>query len=126
MNTNLPPTGWYLDPAGLADGRYWDGAIWTAAVTRTGVTATVPLDPTHAAMPPLPGTADSASVPTCRRPHPLNDRSAVAVGIGVMVAALVVLLLIAIVSNNGSDDAPSDVTEPPATAPLQPVPSATG
>ena len=27
-----PPAGWYRDPAGLADMRWWDGDRWTASV----------------------------------------------------------------------------------------------
>jgi len=115
MNTNLPPAGWFLDPAGLADGRYWDGAVWTAATTRAGVTITVPIDPTHAAIPPLPGTAILPPVNVSSTASS-NDRSAVAVGIGVMIAALVVFLGIAIASNSDSDDSPPPPgTEPAAT-----------
>ena len=116
MNTNQPPTGWYLDPTGLSDGRYWDGSVWTAAVTRSGVTATVPIDPTRAAVPPLPGTKILPPV-TRSSTVPPNDRSAIAVGIGVMVAALVALLFIATITNNGSDETPTPNTEAPATAP---------
>ena len=112
-NQSLP--GRYLDPTGLSDGRYWDGAVWTAVVTRAGVTVTVPIDPTHAAVPPLPGTA--ILPPVTRSSTATEDRSAVGVGIGVMVAALVVLLLIAIISNDGADETPPPNTEAPATAP---------
>lgn len=124
MNANLPPAGWHLDPSGVADGRYWDGTAWTAAVTRSGVTVTVPIDPTHAAVPPLPGTAIQPPIiasPTTSR----NERSPMAVGVAVMVAALVVLLFIAIVSSTGSDDAPSPATDPPASAPPATDPPAT-
>lgn len=29
MTTQLPPAGWYPDPAGQASFRYWDGQRWT-------------------------------------------------------------------------------------------------
>lgn len=34
------PAGWYTDPAGRHDYRYWDGTAWTAQVSDRGVTAT--------------------------------------------------------------------------------------
>lgn len=115
MSTSQPLPGWYLDPTGLSDGRFWDGDGWTEVVTRTGVTATAPIDPTRAAVPPLPGTA---IVPPVTRSSIAteNDRAAVALGLGVIVAALVVVLLIFAVGNQASDQTPPSVTDPPATA----------
>ena len=116
MVSGPPPTGWYLDPTGLSDGRYWDGAVWTAVVTRAGVTDTDPMDPTRAAVPPLPGTSIRAPI-TGSSTATQGDRSAVTIGIGVMVAALVVFLLIAIISRSGSEETPPEVDTPTATAP---------
>ena len=117
MNQNLPPAGWYLDPAGQSDGRYWDGAVWTNAVARSGITLTVPVDPTVSAVPPLPGTAIRPPANTATTAA-TNDRSPVIIGIGVMVAALFAVLLIAIVSNDDSpDETPPPATEAPATNP---------
>ncbi len=42
----LPPMGWYPDPAGSGDERYWDGSGWTANVR--------PAEPAPAATPPAP------------------------------------------------------------------------
>ena len=33
----LPAPGYYADPAGRADHRYWDGGRWTGHVMRSGV-----------------------------------------------------------------------------------------
>ena len=38
-----PAAGWYADPAGHHEHRYWDGSNWTAAVSDEGVASTEPL-----------------------------------------------------------------------------------
>ncbi|HWJ62254.1 MAG TPA: DUF2510 domain-containing protein [Acidimicrobiales bacterium] len=39
------PAGWYTDPAGRHEHRWWDGHRWTDAVSTAGVTATDPAGP---------------------------------------------------------------------------------
>lgn len=34
--TPAVPAGWYADPAGRFDLRYWDGGAWTEHVSRAG------------------------------------------------------------------------------------------
>lgn len=43
--------GWYVDPSGRHEYRYWDGRVWTPAVTDSGVTGIDPLSqpPAHQA-----------------------------------------------------------------------------
>jgi hypothetical protein len=38
-----PPAGWFPDPAGRFDHRYWDGTRWTELVSRDGTQLTDPL-----------------------------------------------------------------------------------
>src|SRR5215471_3166674 len=38
----MVPAGWYTDPAGRHEKRYWDGSGWTAGVSDGGVAATDP------------------------------------------------------------------------------------
>jgi uncharacterized protein YxjI len=47
-----PQPGWYADPSGTSEHRWWDGAAWTGAVRDAGRESTSPL-PTGA--PPAPG-----------------------------------------------------------------------
>jgi hypothetical protein len=47
----LPAPGWYADPSGLFDFRYWDGVAWTEHVSRGGVAALAPVAPTPPALP---------------------------------------------------------------------------
>lgn len=44
-----PPAGWYPDPSGEFEQRYWDGATWTEHVVRAGAQSTSPLLPVTAA-----------------------------------------------------------------------------
>jgi hypothetical protein len=41
--TQSQPAGWYPDPTGRADQRYWDGNAWTENVSRAGVQGTEPV-----------------------------------------------------------------------------------
>jgi Protein of unknown function (DUF2510) len=40
----MVPAGWYADPAGRHEYRYWDGTAWTAGVADRGITAADPLE----------------------------------------------------------------------------------
>jgi hypothetical protein len=40
----MPPAGWYADPSGRHEYRYWDGTYWTAGVADGGITAADPLE----------------------------------------------------------------------------------
>lgn len=40
-----PLFGWYPDPEGVHEERYWDGRSWTETVRDAGVTSTAPLGP---------------------------------------------------------------------------------
>lgn len=43
--TTTDGPGWYADPSGAFDHRYWDGAAWTEHVSRGGVADTAPVVP---------------------------------------------------------------------------------
>jgi hypothetical protein len=50
----LPVPGWYPDPSGLHDFRYWDGVAWTEHVSRAGVAGLSPVVATPPAAPAAP------------------------------------------------------------------------
>jgi len=43
MTSSTPQPGWYADPAGTSELRWWDGGRWTDAVVRSGLQASSPL-----------------------------------------------------------------------------------
>ena len=43
--TTADGPGWYADPSGRFDHRYWDGSAWTEHVSRAGVADTAPVVP---------------------------------------------------------------------------------
>ncbi len=74
----IVPAGWYTDPVGRHEYRYWDGTDWKPEVSDGGVTAVDPLGP---APPPLahrtaePAAPDPAgpAVPDSAGPAPVTD-----------------------------------------------------
>ena len=45
------PAGWYPDPSGHSEHRYWDGTRWTDQVSDRGVTSSHEVDPASLAVP---------------------------------------------------------------------------
>ena len=136
-DSNTTPAGWYRDPFGQGDGRYWNGIQWTDAISRGGVTLNLPPDPTQATIPPVPGTELRAPTPATAAPQPAApNRSAAPVIIGlVLVVALAVGIFFLLTSD--SDDTPTTpttagtpatnapVTQPPVTEAPVTVPPVT-
>ena len=82
------PPGWFRDPTGRHDHRWWDGVAWTGHVADAGVAATDELPPT--------GGTDAATaattVPVARAATSSNDPVAVAalaVGLGAILLSVV-------------------------------------
>ena len=129
MTENMPPAGWYQDPTGLGDGRYWDGQSWTPSVSRDGLTITAPIDQSVAQLPPTPGSEFVAPIPQTTTPTvsvATTNRSPVGAILAVVVAVLVVVLIVVLVNDDdSSNDDPTPGTNPPATAPAATNPPAT-
>jgi hypothetical protein len=124
-NNSLPAPGWYQDPSGLGDGRYWDGVAWTNSVSRSGATIKVPIEPERAALPPIPGSELRRPTPyvtSASATVPANHRSPLAAIMGVLGVILIVVLIVVLL-NNGSDS-PNDETPPPTNAPATEAPAA--
>ena len=119
MSTTSPP-GWYRDPTGQGDARYWNGASWTESVDRGGVIVNAGIDPSHAVTPPVPGTQVSIPPPPSpvQRQSDNSSPSLLAVMLGVGVVFLIGILMYAIISN----DSDGDDTPPPGPTPEEPAP----
>ncbi len=118
MTNNISPPGWYQDPTGQGDGRYWNGSSWTQAVDRGGVTVNVPIDPSMALIPPLAGT--QVAVPTPPPAPPMtqattSNRSPLGIIVGVLVVVVIAVLVFVLVSNDSSDTPTPGTDAPPAT-----------
>lgn len=114
--------GWYRDPTGQGDARYWDGQRWTDSVILGGQTVSVPTDAARATVPPAPGTEYTSPA----RQQPAGQSVTVSSGgggglsVGAVVAAIaiviaVIALIVALTRNGDSGDDGPTTTEPPAT-----------
>ena len=112
------PPGWYLDPSGLGEARYWNGTSWTATVNREGVTLNVAIDPAHAAVPPIRGTEVHLPIPVSNQYAQATPekRSPIVAIVGILVAVVVVIAIFVVLSDdNSSTDTPPATDAPPAT-----------
>jgi hypothetical protein len=95
--------GWYPDPSGKHEQRYYDGTQWTEHVSNGGVTAVdpVPTGPptmsTTAAMPVAPATPTPAGGPS-----PATSRRWVPWVVGLVAVAVIAVVAVALTS--GDDD----------------------
>lgn len=100
-STGTNPAGWYPDPEGRHEHRYWDGSSWTDQVSDAGAVSSAPLGapamPTAGAAAPAGGSGGSKAP---------------------LIALIVVLLLVAggvaffLLSGDDDDDAASDDGSP--------------
>ena len=131
MTNGSTPAGWYQDPTGQGDARYWNGSAWTQSVDRAGTTVNIAIDPTQAQQPPVPGTQVQIPSPA-PAPQTVVQQTSKSSPVGAIIGAVVVILLIVvlfvIVSNNdSSDDTPTPGTggTPAVTEPAAPAPEST-
>jgi hypothetical protein len=135
-NGNTPPAtpaGWYQDPTGQGDARYWNGASWTQAIDRGGQQSNVPIDPSIAQQPPVPGT--QVQLPPPPTNYEVEDSSGGSSGGGGFIIALIIGLILLVVvivvvnNNDSSDESPPGTGDVPATdapAPATEAPADTG
>jgi hypothetical protein len=124
MTDSYTPQGWYVDPTGQGNARYWNGTSWTQTVNRAGVVLNVYIDPNQAQVPPTPGTqvAPPAAPRPPAQPTPTPDHTSMGAILGVLAIVFFVVMMFVIIANDSSEDTP-DVTVPPA--PEEPAPEAT-
>ena len=122
MNAAFPP-GWYQDPTGQGDARYWNGSSWTESVNRGGSTINVPIDPAQAQLAPVPGTQVSIAPP----PSPVQTGGGGSSGgsfMGIILGLLAVVLIgvvIYVLVNNDDSDSPTPGTDAPPAATVAPA-----
>lgn len=125
MPENNPLPGWYQDPSGFGEGRYWDGGVWTNSVSRSGTTIEVPIEPERAALPPIPGSELRTPAPVVASPSatvPATKRSPLGAVVGVIGAFLIVVLIVVLI--NGGSDSSNDETPPATNPPATEAPAA--
>lgn len=62
LRADANPAGWYADPNGAHQHRFWDGRMWTALVANNGVTSSAPY-----VVPSIPADAGQPRPATGRR-----------------------------------------------------------
>lgn len=83
------PPGWFPDPTGRHDHRWWDGGAWTAHVADAGVATVDPLPEARGA--PAAAPARAADVPSSHpSSHPGTDPVAVVALIAGIIGGLLV------------------------------------
>jgi hypothetical protein len=93
------PAGWYPDPTGNHELRYWDGFAWLDNVSDQGATTTDPLGG-KPQPPPSQAAARSQATPVAAPPA----RSKMPIIIGAVVAAIVIIAAAAFFLTRGGDD----------------------
>lgn len=96
------PPGWFPDPTGRHDHRWWDGAAWTAHVADAGVAGRDPLDGDRGGAGGAPGRPTTAPLasgatthPDARGTEPLAVAALVIGVVGIGLALVPVLGLVA-------------------------------
>lgn len=93
----VAPAGWYADPSGRSELRYWDGSQWTQHIARAGQTSTDDLDaatsevgfPPPAVVPPPMPPPPVAGAPQAYQPPVYGSAPAQATVAGLAIASMV-------------------------------------
>jgi hypothetical protein len=116
----MAASGWYRDPTGQADGRYWDGERWSDQADRRGVTVSSPIDPAHANTPPVAGSdyvAQRAPEPASQTVSVQPAKSSVLGPVFGAIAVVVAIVALVIALSNNSDDGDENPSTPTSDAP---------
>lgn len=92
------PPGWFPDPTGRHDHRWWDGAAWTGHVADAGVAAHDPLPPASRPTGAPLGAGGAAAAPAAADPLGAGTRQGrrEPLAVAALVTALVGLVLVLI------------------------------
>ena len=124
MTNGTFPSGWYRDPTGQGEARYWNGVAWTDSVNRGGVTVSVPIGADQAGLPPAPGTEVQVAAPVAAATETTPRRSPLAVIFGILAVVLLVVVIVLLVTDDDGDDPAPPVTG--VTTPATAAPASSG
>ena len=122
------PAGWYQDPTGQGQARYWNGTSWTQSVNLNGNTVNIAIDPAQAEVPPVPGTQVSlpaAPTQTVASSGGSSSGSSMGIFIGIAIAILIGVVIFAVASGGSDDETPTPGSTPAAPATDAPAAPAT-
>lgn len=105
MANGTSPPGWYQDPTGLGEARYWNGSSWTQMTSRDGETTNMPIDPSMAQMAPVPGTQRQPPVPP--RVEPSSTGSSGGLIIAIVIGLILFVAVLVAVGDESVDDSPA-------------------
>jgi hypothetical protein len=111
----MTTAGWYPDPTGRHQHRYYDGTQWTDQAADAGVTVVDPLEPAPTSVAPQSGEPAPQGAPTSAAPTPpgpvvepeaAGRRRGWVIGAIVGAALLLVLVIVGVVAlaSGGGDD----------------------
>ena len=112
------PAGWYRDPTGKYNARYWDGQQWTANVNSGSANLTDEPPEDMRFVTPAPGTqATAAAPPPSVQVTQQASRSSVGTAMAVLVAIIAIALLVFVLNQSGDGDGAgtTPASDPPAT-----------
>src|SRR5690348_4504338 len=94
------PAGWYPDPTGNHELRYWDGYAWLDNVSDQGTTSTDPLGGK-----PMPTPSQLSSQPPAdQAPPPQPKKSKTPIIIAAVAVAVVIVVAVVVLVTRGGDD----------------------
>ncbi len=68
------PAGWYADPTGRSEHRYWDGNRWTEHVSSRGIPTTDPVDASGTPLDPTGSVSAPTPIPVATQPATTERR----------------------------------------------------
>lgn len=100
----LTPQGWYVDPTGRHEYRYWDGVDWTAHVSDGGVAETDTTEPPATPPTGVPAAPPPTWVPPAGPPTPARSRRRGRILAWTFAVLLGLVGVFGFVASNGADN----------------------
>ena len=111
--------GWYRDPSGFGEARYWDGQRWTEQIVdRSGATSAAPMA-SGIDTPPVAGS--EYRPPAAAQPVVVAQKSSPVGAILGGLAVIVAVIALVIALTNDSDDGTDEEAPPTTEAPAEPA-----